>query len=310
MSALVTERLCCAYGRHRALEDLDLAVERGEIVGLLGPNGSGKTTLFRVLCTLLQPTAGTARVLEYDTVRDADAVRRSIGVVFQSPSLDRKLSARENLVHQGRLYGLGGPELRRRVETRLQEVGLSERADERTEKLSGGLRRRIELAKGLLHRPEVLLLDEPTGALDPGARIDFWQTLRRIREEAGVTVLCTTHLIEEAGRCDRICILDRGRLVAFDAPDALKSRIGGEVVTIASSDPEALCRDLEERFGGQPRVVGGRVRLEREDGPAFFPELFAAFPGRIDSVTVARPSLEDVFIHLTGHRFEVEEPPR
>ncbi len=306
MSAIVTQGLRCAYGERRALDDLSLTVEAQEIVGLLGPNGSGKTTLFRVLTTLLAPTAGSASVLGHDTVAEPTAVRRAIGVVFQAPSLDRKLTAAENLLYQGRLYGLRGGALRARVQELLGEVGLQDRAGERTEKLSGGLKRRVELAKGLLHRPQVLLLDEPSGALDPGARRDLWRYLQRVREESGVTPFITTHLMEEAERCDRIAILDRGRLVAFDTPDALKSRIGGEVLRITPTDPDgsaALCAAIAERFDVQPTDIAGEVRLERHDGAAFLPALFEAFPGRIAAATVARPSLEDVFIGLTGHRF-------
>ena len=304
------EGIVHAYGERRALDDVSFRVGAGEIFGLLGPNGAGKTTLFRVLSTLMAPTAGRASVDGRDTVREAAAVRRAIGVVFQAPSLDRKLTAAENLRHQGRLYGLKGEALRARAAELLGRVGCADRAGGRVLDLSGGRRRRVELEKGLLHAPRVLLLDEPSTGLDPGGRRDLWTYLRGVRDADGVTALVTTHLMEEAERCDRLAILDRGRLVALGTPDALKAEIGGDVVTLKTRDAEALRDAVKERFGLEAAAVDGTVRLEHGDGASLVPKLAAAFPDRIDSVAVGKPTLEDVFIRKTGHRFWAEEGVR
>jgi ABC-2 type transport system ATP-binding protein len=305
MPAILVQALVRQFGERRALDGVSFSVEPGEIFGLLGPNGGGKTTLFRILSTALDPTLGSAAVLGLDVVRDRAAVRRRIGVVFQSPSLDPKLTVIENLVHQGHLYGLRGSDLRGRIDEMLARLVLADRARDRVEKLSGGLQRRVELAKGFLHQPEVLLLDEPSTGLDPGARRDLWDYLLHLKSR-GVTALLTTHLMDEADRCDRLAILDRGRVVAAGAPETLRSEIGGHVVSVRSADPRALCDEIRGRFGGEPAVVDGTVRVERPDGAAFVPQLVGAFPGRILSVTVARPTLEDVFIRRTGRPFEQE----
>ena len=300
-----------AYGDRVALDGVSLSVGAGEIFALLGPNGSGKTTLFRLLSTLLPAPPGRARFLGLDVAADRDAVRRQIGVVFQSPSLDRQLTAEENLTHQGHLYGLRGGGLRGRVAEALAAVGMADRARERVDRFSGGMRRRVEIAKGLLHRPRVLLMDEPSTGLDPAARIDLWRYLRQITRGAevgaAVTVLLTTHLMEEADQATRLAILDRGKLIACDAPAALKERIGGDVITAASRDPQAVRAALRERLGVEAEVVGGVLRLERARGHEFVPRLIEAAPGLVDSVSVGKPTLEDVFIRLTGQRF-ADEP--
>jgi ABC-2 type transport system ATP-binding protein len=290
------------YGDRTALEDVSFQVQAGEIFGLLGPNGGGKTTLFRILSTLVRPASGTARVFGLDAAREPEAVRWTIGVVFQAFSLDRKLTAAENLLHQGRLYGLRGPALRARASEALARVGLADRAGDRVETLSGGQQRRVELAKGLLHAPRLLLLDEPSTGLDPGGRRDLWQYLSHLRGN-GVTVLVTTHLLEEAERCDRLAILDRGRLVAHGSPEALKSQIGGDVIVLGARDPETLRGQIEERFSLTAATIDGTLRIEQERGHEFIAQLVEAFPGQIDSVTVHKPTLEDVFIRRTGHRF-------
>lgn len=302
MTAIRVDALSHAYAGRTALDGVSFEVENGAIFGLLGPNGGGKTTLFRVLATMLVPGAGRAAILGRDVVREAAAVRRAIGVVFQSPSLDGKLTVAENLRHQGRLYGMGGARLRARTAEMLDRVGLLDRARDRVERLSGGLKRRAELAKGLLHGPKVLLLDEPSTGLDPGARRDLWLYLDALRRE-GATVLLTTHLMEEADRCDRLAILHRGRVVALGTPAALKAEIGGDVITLDAVDPEGLRESLRVRFGVEASFVAGRLRVERGGGAAFVPALLDAFPGRIASVTVGPPTLEDVFVKKTGHRF-------
>jgi ABC-2 type transport system ATP-binding protein len=305
--AISIRGLTHAYGDRLVLRAVDCSVRQGEIFGLLGPNGSGKTTLFRILATLMRPAGGEARVFGHDVVRQAREVRESIGVVFQSPALDRKLTVRENLLVHGRLYGLGGTTLRAAAAEMLRRVRLLDRADERVDRLSGGLMRRAEIAKGLLHRPRLLLLDEPSTGLDPGARRDLWDLLRELRERDGTTLLLTTHLMEEAEHCERLAILSDGALVAEGTPRELKGEIGGDVIVITTTVPEALRDDIAARIGGTVQVVDGSVRLERPRGHELVPRLVEAFADRIDSIALGRPTLLDVFIHKTGHRFLGDE---
>ena len=295
---ITVDNLTHRYGERVALDAVSFTVQRGELFGLLGPNGGGKTTLFRILSTLVPAREGRVQM-------DGGAIDRwRIGVVFQSPSLDKKLTVRENLVHQGHLYGLSGQPLRSRIDELLQRFAVADRAADYVEKLSGGLRRRVELAKGLLHKPEVLLLDEPSTGLDPLARRELGDYLDKLRDQDGVTILLTTHIMDEAERCDRLALLDHGKLVALDKPAALKEQVGGDVVTVGSRDSDRLRGEIEKRFGVKASVVDRTVRIERPRGHEFIPALVEAFPGEIDSVSVGKPTLEDVFIHLTGHRFE------
>jgi ABC-2 type transport system ATP-binding protein len=292
------------YENRSALNGVSFDVHPAELFGLLGPNGSGKTTLFRILSTLMVPTAGRAVVMGCDAAEDAARLRRQIGVVFQAQSVDLKLTAYENLWHQGHLYGLRGTSLHTRISEMLTRVGLADRAEERVETLSGGMQRRIELAKGLLHRPGVLLLDEPTTGLDPGARRDLWQYLQTLRDEEHVSVLVTTHLMEEAERCDRLAILNEGNLVALGTPAELKSEIGGDVVLLeAANDAARLADDIRARFHVHTTVIDNQVRIEREGGHRFVTDVVEAFPGEIQAISVSKPALEDVFIRRTGHRF-------
>ncbi len=302
-AAITVERLKHRYGEHEALKGIDFTVEEAEIFGLLGPNGGGKTTLFRVLSTLLPVQEGRLSVLGTDVGRKPADVRFQIGVTFQSPSLDVKLTVRENLVHQGHLYGLRGRSLRARVDDRLERLGLSERARDRVESLSGGLKRRVEIAKGLLHDPKVLLLDEPSTGLDPGARHDLWTYLTQLRDESRMTILVTTHLMEEAERCDRLGILDRGRLVALGTPEELRASIGGECISIESREPDELARRIQESLGLQPQRVGEVLRIEHAEGSRIIGPLAEQFAGEIERITLGKPTLEDVFIERTGHRF-------
>ncbi len=289
------------YGSRRALDDVTFDVGEAEIIALLGPNGGGKTTLFRILSTAMPPTGGSARVFGFDVTTEADDVRRQIGIVFQNPSLDIKLTVKENLYHQGHLYGLRGSVLTSRIDDALERLRVRDRSRELVETLSGGLRRRVELAKGLLHRPKLLILDEPSVGLDPGARYDLMRYLEQLRE-AGVTILLTTHLVEEAERADRVIILSEGRIVAEGAPDTLKQLIRGDVIALRSRIADDLRGRIAERFGLEPVVLDGTVRIEKPDGHEFIATLIEAFPGMIDSVTLSKPSLEDVFIDRTGHR--------
>jgi ABC-2 type transport system ATP-binding protein len=301
------------YENRTALDDVSFEVRPAELFGLLGPNGSGKTTLFRILSTLMLPTAGRALIMGFDAAKDPAALRRQIGVVFQAQSVDEKLTAYENLWHQGHLYGLHGSALNSRIKEILGRVGLLDRMKELVETFSGGMARRVELAKGLLHHPSVLLLDEPTTGLDPGARRDLWQYLQILRDEERVSVIVTTHLMEEAERCDRLAILNEGKLVALGTPTELKHEIGGDVILLdATSDAESLAQSIRARLGVDATVMGNRVRLEMENGHRFITEVVEAFPGEIQAVSVSKPTLEDVFIHRTGHRFwtDTNEAPK
>jgi ABC-2 type transport system ATP-binding protein len=247
-------------------------------------------------------------MLGNDIAGDLNAIRKRIGVVFQSPSLDKQLTAEENLRHHGHLYGLHGSDLENRIAIQLKKVNLLDRAKERVDGFSGGMRRRVELAKGLLNQPEILLLDEPSTGLDPGARIDLWQSLQEI-QSGGVTILMTTHLMDEADRCSRLAILQSGKLIACNAPSALKDAIGGDVITILSRDPDTVERLLQEKLDLKPTRVENLLRIERSRGHEFVPRIIEAAPQLVDSISVGKPTLEDVFIRLTGQRFRDEPTP-
>lgn len=306
-TAIDVDAVSHRYGERLALDGVTLTVAEGEIFALVGPNGGGKSTLFRLLSTLAPLQSGGVRVLGFDLRREAMAIRRSIGVAFQAASLDRKLTVRENLRHQGRLYGLTGRLLADRIDESLARLGAADRAGDLVETLSGGLRRRVELAKALLHRPRLLLLDEPSTALDPAARADVWRYLADVRQRDGVTVALTTHLLDEADKADRVAMLDRGRLVALDTPERLKSTVGGDSITIETDDPPRLAAEIAERFDLGAAVLDGNVRLEQSDGHEWIARLVEAFPGRVKAIRVGKPSLEDVFIDRCGRRFADED---
>lgn len=287
----------------RALDGVSFEVRCGEIFALLGPNGGGKTTLFKVLSTAIRPTGGVAAIFGHDVGKEPDEVRGRIGVVFQNPSLDKKLTVLENLRYHGQLYGLRGRELNDRVTEMMERLAVADRAGHLVETLSGGLARRVELAKGLLHRPALLILDEPSAGLDPGARHDLWVYLQRLREKEGVTILVTTHLVDEGDRSDRVLVLNQGRIVAMDTPAALKEQIGGDIISIGTRQPERLLKNIHEKFGIMPTAFNGALRIEKQAGHAFISQVVDAFPDMIDSVNLSKPTLEDVFIARTGHRF-------
>jgi ABC-2 type transport system ATP-binding protein len=305
--AIVVRGLSHHYGERRALDAVDLEVQSGEILGLLGPNGGGKTTLFRILATICPPQSGTVRVLGQNPSGALEAVRRRLGVVFQHPGVDGMLTVLENLRCHGALYGLTGTVLEERARAVLARLRLEERADERVATLSGGLARRVELAKGLLHAPELLLLDEPSVGLDPGARREFMDHLVHLRDSEGLTVLLTTHTMEEAERCDRVGIVHAGKIVALGTPQDLTRGIGGDVVVIEAREPERMRQAVRARFGYDLRSVDGMLRLEAPRGHEFVREVVEAFPGDVQSVTFGRPTLEDVFVHVTGRRFGAED---
>jgi ABC-2 type transport system ATP-binding protein len=302
-AAIDARALGFRYGDREALNDVTFAIARGEIFGFLGPNGGGKTTLFKLLSTLAPIQTGSARLFGHDLAGDTGAVRRRLGVVFQHPSLDGKLTVGENLAAHGHLYGISGARLRKRSGAMLERLGLTPRQRDRVETLSGGLQRRVELAKALLHEPELLLLDEPSTGLDPSARREFWNYLQHLREHDGVTVVLTTHYMEEAERCDRIGIMHQGKLVAIAPPNELKSEVGGDVIVIHTAAPELLQRKILARFKLKSQLVDGAIRIEKLRGHELVRDLIDAFGEEIESVSFGKPTLEDVFVHLTGHQF-------
>lgn len=294
------------YGERVALDGVSLHINAGEMFGLLGPNGGGKTTLFRMLSTLLVPQEGEIHILGVDAQKDPARVRQRIGVVFQHPSLDAKLTVIENLYHQGHMYGLSGRLLAERIEEALALVRLTERVKDRVDTLSGGLQRRVELAKGILHRPDVLIFDEPCTGLDPGARRVFWDDLGVLRKTYGMTLVLTTHFMEEAERCDRIGILDGGHLIAMDAPETLKKEVGQDVIIYHTADPNGLVGRLQEGRDLDVQVVDGMVRIVCVEGQRLLAELYPLVRDSVTSMTLSRPTLEDVFIGRTGHQFDTE----
>jgi len=295
-----------------ALNDVSFDVPVGIIMALLGPNGSGKSTLFKLLSTLVAPQQGIVEILGHDVTRQPDAARASLGVVFQHPSLDHLLTVEENLMLQARLSGLDAATRLERIDDALSRFGLMDRRTERVSRLSGGLQRRVEVAKGMLHRPQLLLLDEPSTGLDPIARRDLMTALRDINQANGTTILLTTHLMDEADACARVALVHRGEMVANDSPEALRSSLGGEALTILADDPAALAPEVAARFGLSPRILGDELRVEVPDAHRMIPPIIEAFPGRIHRVAVGRPSLDDVFVAKTGSAWvadETGEPP-
>lgn len=298
------QNLTHRYGDRVALSQVSFEVRKGEIFGLLGPNGGGKSTLFRILSTMMTPTEGHAVLAGFDVDRQPAEVRRHVGVVFQTQSLDKALTVEENLRAQGHLHGLSGAALRERMEGAMERLGLASRRKDLVETLSGGLRRRVEIAKALLHKPQILLMDEASTGLDPAARRDLSQHVETLRKTEGVTILLTTHILEEAGSCDRLVLLHQGKIIAEGSPSELRSRIGGDVVVLESADSAGLAVRIAERFRVQPVAMNGHVRVEIANGHRFITEVVEAFPGAIDSVGLHKPTLEDVFVKETGASIE------
>ena len=297
------ENLSHAYKKRQALDSVSFDVSCGEIFGLLGPNGSGKTTLFRILSTLMPVTSGSVRILGHDLATEVKAIRNLLGVVFQHPGLDAKLTVVENLRHHGHLYGLAGKTLRHRISELLERFEVSDRATDRVEVLSGGLQRRVEIAKALLHSPRVLLLDEPTSGLDVAVRRQLSEYLGMLAETEDILVLLTTHLLDDAEVCNRVGILDAGKLVALGEPDELKTQVGGDVILIESADCETLGTAIAERFGVSTVLTDSQLRIECKRGHEFVRDVVAAFPDEIQSVRFGKPTLADVFVKLTGNPF-------
>ncbi len=295
-----TRGLVKTYGKVEAVRGIDLAVQPGEVFGFLGPNGAGKSTTISILCTLLRPTGGQALVAGIDVTRDPGAVRGRIGLVFQDPSLDDQLTARENLEFHAFLYNVPRAERRSRIDGVLEMVELRERAGSQVKTFSGGMKRRLEIARGILHYPQVLFLDEPTLGLDPQTRSRIWAYLLELRRREGITIFMTTHYMDEAEFCDRIAIIDRGEIIALGTPDELKAMVGGDVVTIATREPAAAVDQIRRAFELEPIVDRDRVRIEVADGAAFVPRLVRELTVPLAAVTLSRPTLDDVFLKLTG----------
>jgi ABC-2 type transport system ATP-binding protein len=298
--AIEADDLVKSYGDVEAVRGVSFTVPPGEVFGFLGPNGAGKSTTINMLCTLARPTSGTARISGFDVVAERDAVRRHLGLVFQDPTLDGYLTAEQNLrIHAG-LYGIDPGVVGARMDQMLEMVGLADRRDSPVMTFSGGMRRRLEIARGLMHSPRVLFLDEPTIGLDPQTRSSIWRYLRALQEAEGTTIFMTTHYMDEAEFCDRIAIMDRGEIVVLDTPEALKAAIGADRVVLGTADDEAALAALRNRFGIDAAVAEGAVTFHVESGEAFVPRLFAELGVAITSVAVARPTLDDVFMRHTG----------
>jgi ABC-2 type transport system ATP-binding protein len=289
-----------SYGDVEAVRGVSFAVAPGEVFGFLGPNGAGKTTTINMLCTLVKPTGGTALVAGHDAVRERDDVRRNIGLVFQDPTLDGYLTAAQNLRLHAELYGVEPALVAPRMEQVLRMVGLWERRDGTVMAFSGGMRRRLEIARGLMHSPPVLFLDEPTIGLDPQTRSSIWRYIRELQETEEITIFMTTHYMDEAEFCDRIAIMDQGEIVALDTPAALKAEVGADRVRIQTEDDDAAIATLAERFGIEAKISEGAVTFFVQSGEEFVPRLFAELGVPIKSVSVSRPTLDDVFMSYTG----------
>jgi ABC-2 type transport system ATP-binding protein len=300
MNAIDVHDLKKSYDGVEAVRGVSFGVAPGEVFGFLGPNGAGKSTTINMLCTLVQPTGGTAQVAGFDVGTQRDDVRRHIGLVFQDPTLDGYLTGEQNLKMHAELYGVESKLVAPRLRQVLEMVGLWERREAQVNTYSGGMRRRLEIARGLLHSPRVLFLDEPTVGLDPQTRASIWSYIAQLKDAEQITIFMTTHYMDEAEYCDRIAIMDRGEIVALDTPEALKADVGVDTIRISTPDDEAAIAQLQARFGIEARMSEGAVTFGVPAGEAFVPRLFAELEVPISSVNVSRPTLDDVFMKFTG----------
>ena len=300
LNSIEVDDLTKSYGDVDAVRGVSFTVPPGEVFGFLGPNGAGKSTTINMLCTLADPTSGAARVSGFDVVRQRDDVRRNIGLVFQDPTLDVKLTAEQNLWFHAELYGIDPGVIPTRIDQMLEMVGLADRRDHAVLTFSGGMKRRLEIARGLMHSPRVLFLDEPTIGLDPQTRSSIWRYIRALQETEGTTIFMTTHYMDEAEFCDRIAIMDRGEIVVLDTPEALKASVGADRVVLGTEDNDAALAALAEHFGIEATVAEGAVTFHIENGEVFVPRLFAELGVAITSIAVSRPTLDDVFMRYTG----------
>ena len=306
MNAVSVENLVKKYGSFKAVDSISFDVQPGEVFGFLGPNGAGKTTTINVLCTLLRLTAGRAEVAGYDVQREPDRVRRSIGLIFQDPTLDVQLTAQENLDFHAAVYDVPRAQARQRGEQLLRMVELWDRRKELVRSFSGGMRRRLEIARGLLHSPKVLFLDEPTIGLDPQTRRHIWEYILGLRQSEALTLFLTTHYMDEAEYCDRIAIIDQGKIVAVDTPSNLKAMVGGDIVTVRTTDNERAAEEIQRRFEVDVQRPDGQLHLEVERGEEFIPSLVRELSVPISSISLNRPTLDDVFLKLTGRAIREE----
>ncbi|MEM8485469.1 MAG: ABC transporter ATP-binding protein [Bacteroidota bacterium] len=302
-SAVSVHGVSYHYGSFQALDQVSFDVAHGAFFGLLGPNGSGKTTLFRILSTLMPPEEGVCKVFGHDTTSASSNVRASISMIFQQPSLDEELTVRENLTFHGRMYGMPARQLRERITVLAEKMGVADRLDDRVKKLSGGLKRRADIVRGVLHKPRVLFLDEPTTALDPAARHGFWQLLHTLRQEENLTLILATHLLEEAEQCDEVVILDAGRVAVAGNPSTLREELGNQMLWLASQEAEKLGASIADAYAFPVQTLDNAVCLSDPKAIEALPAFYAAFPELIDSATIRKPTLEDVFLTTTGHQY-------
>lgn len=295
------------FGALEAVKDVSFNVEAGEVFGFLGPNGAGKTTTINMLCTLLSPTKGSAKVNGYDVVKERDKVRESIGLVFQEPTLDDYMTAEQNLKFHAYAYNIPGETLKPRLKELMEMVELWDRRKGKISTYSGGMKRRLEIARGLLHHPRILFLDEPTLGLDPQTRSRIWEYVLELRKRENLAIFMTTHYMEEAENCDRIAIIDNGKIVALDTPSKLKDAVGGDIISIRTEDNEKAVKILKDEYNFEPVVESEIIKFTTPKGEEFMPGFVSSFPLRLLSIGLHRPTLEDVFLKLTGHAIRDEE---
>jgi ABC-2 type transport system ATP-binding protein len=301
------ENLTKTFDGITAVNDISFKVEEGTIFGFLGPNGAGKTTTINILCTLLSPTSGSAFIAGHDCTKESSVVRKSIGIVFQDTTLDKDLTAYENLIFHAYLYNVAKNEMRDRVDNVLRFVDLYDRKDDLVKKFSGGMKRRLEVARGLIHRPRVLFLDEPTLGLDPQSRTNLWEFIAELPDRHNVTIFMTTHYMEEAEVCDRIAIIDKGKIIAMGTPDELKKTVGGDVVSIMTTDNINAKKEIERLFGFDVSEKEKELYMTCSKGDTCIPEIIRTIGEKVLSVRVQRPTLNDVFLKLTGKTIREEE---
>ncbi|MFH1534701.1 MAG: ATP-binding cassette domain-containing protein [Patescibacteria group bacterium] len=307
MSIIEVKELTKKYKDNTAVDKISFSVEKGEIFGFLGPNGAGKTTTISVLTTLLKPTAGQALVNDFDVLKEKDKVRSSIGIIFQDPSLDDKLTARENLRFHAWLYKVPADKMAKRIDEMLKMVGLEDKQKKLIETYSGGMKRRLEIARGLLHYPKVLFLDEPTIGLDPQTRTHIWDYIMKLRQQENITMFMTTHYMDEAEYCDRIAIMDNGKIIALDTPKNLKKMVGGDVIILKTDNNEKAKQEIMEKFQTEVNTKNGELMITKENGEEFIPQLFKQLSVSVTSISNRKPTLNDVFLKLTGKEIREEE---
>ena len=307
MTIIKLEELSKTFGQIKAVDSISFEVEQGEIFGFLGPNGAGKTTTINILCTLLRPTSGRAWIKGYDVQTQRSLVQHSIGLIFQDPTLDEYLTAEQNLRFHAYAYGIPRDIREKRMRELLELVELWDRRKNKVNTFSGGMKRRLEIARGLLHHPQVLFLDEPTLGLDPQTRRHIWDYINTLRKQEDLTIFLTTHYMDEAENCERIAIIDYGQIIALDTPDKLKNAVGGDVVSLEAENNEDAVRELKQKYNLSPELQNGAITFSIPNGDTFLPEFIRGFSVRLLSISVRRPTLDDVFLKLTGHAIRDQE---